>query len=129
MEGLSAPSMRCTSWRERGSGVRGRVPEAETGPVKGRLALLYVPERDQLGHTDQAGEVAQRGRLEPLPIIHMRHEIPGVLLHVAGDLPALGVIGRGRPFVAEGLMLLVSRPAEPALFAIGGVAGERDGIA
>src|SRR3954449_5355530 len=121
--------MHCTLLRERRSETRGRVSEAETGPFKGYLALLHVPERDQLRHTDQASEVTQRGRLEPLPIIHVRHEIPGVLLHVAGNLLALDVIGRNRPFAAERLVLLVSRPAEPALFPIGGMAGERDGIA
>src|SRR3954468_5080711 len=116
MKGLSVPSMHGTSRARRlflESSSRSTLyfsmtsaPTLRVGregkPLhafrRHALALLHVPERDQLRHTDQASEVTQRGRLEPLPIIHVRHEIPGVLLHVAGNLLALDVIGRNRPF-------------------------------
>src|SRR5262245_52981755 len=89
--------------------------------------LLHVPPRHHLGYRDEAANVGAIGdRVHPLAEIEMRHEVPGVLLHLARD--GLARLERRRlgPLVAELLVLLVRGPAEPALFAVGGVACEGD---
>src|ERR1043165_7659442 len=93
-------------------------------------ALLDVPERNDLRDRQHATQVLAIGdRRGPLAEPDMRHEVPIVLLHLACDrFLLIDTRGRG-PFVAQLLVHLVGRPAEPALLAVRLMADERDRIA
>src|SRR4029077_12400664 len=82
-------------------------------------ALFHVPEADDLGHADHAGDVLAPGRVaEELPEDDVRPVVPAVLLQVLGDRLTGLQRRRGRPLVAQLLLQLVGRPAEPGLVAV-----------
>src|SRR5262245_8766626 len=98
-----------------------------TGAASG---LLGVPERHHAGDRQHAHQVlAPRRRLHPLSEPHVRHEVPSILLQLAGDCLLVRDAARGRPFVAQFLVLGVRRPAEPGLVAGRRMASEPDRIA
>src|SRR4051794_21901416 len=89
---------------------------------EGLARLLHVPEGHDLRHADDAGDgLAPGGAAEELAEIEVVDVVPGVRLQFAGDaLPVVERLG-GRPFVAQLLLAVVRRPAEPGLVAVRGV--------
>src|SRR5438105_4563542 len=93
------------------------------------LGLLDIPEGNDLRDRQDAAQVlAVRDRGGPLAEPDVRHEIPVVLLHLARDRLLLIEARRGGPLVAQLLVHIVSRPAEPAFLAVRLMADEGDRI-
>src|SRR5208282_3667519 len=72
--------------------------------------LRYVPERNHAWHMHPvAGALAIRDRLHPLAEIHVRHDIPRVVLDFGGDALAVVVGLGGEPLRPQFLVLGVGR--------------------
>src|ERR1700741_976938 len=94
--------------------------------VEPALRLLDIPEWNDLWDLQHAGEVLAIGdRRGPLAEPDVRHEVPGILLDLARDRLLLVGAAGGGPLVAQLLVCLVGRPAEPALLAVRLMADER----
>src|SRR4029077_19889028 len=94
------------------------------------LGLLDIPEWNDLRDRQHAAQVLAVGdRRGPLPEPDVGHEVPIVLLHLARDRLLLLEAARRSPLVAQLLVHVVGRPAEPALLAIRLMPEERDRIA
>src|SRR5260221_8154766 len=92
--------------------------------------LLHIPPWDDLGHRQDSLDVDALGSgLDPLAVIELRHEFPGIVLELAGDRFALLERRRLRPFVAQLFLFGVGGPAEPRLVAGRRMGGEEDRIA
>src|SRR4051812_32765194 len=104
------------------------LPSRE-GERNGLRPLLHIPEGHDLGHADHARDgLAPGGGAEELAEIEVLHVVPGVALQFAGDALALLERFRCSPVVAELLLQVVRRPAEPGLVAVRGMGREVDWV-